>query len=61
MLTYNRRMSAAEVFARIDALTTDDIRKTANKFFNDEDHAMAAIGPIDSLPDYDTIRRQSVA
>ena len=31
MLTYGRRMSAAETFARIDALTVNDIRITANR------------------------------
>ncbi len=59
MLTYGRRLSNAELFARIDALTTDDIKKTANKFINDEDHALAAIGPIYELPDYNWIRRRS--
>lgn len=59
MLTYGRRMSNAEMFARIDALTTDDIKKTANKIINDEDHALAAIGPIFELPDYNWIRRRS--
>eukprot|EP00602_Paraphysomonas_sp_CaronLab_P001412 CAMPEP_0185027918 /NCGR_PEP_ID=MMETSP1103-20130426/13239_1 /TAXON_ID=36769 /ORGANISM="Paraphysomonas bandaiensis, Strain Caron Lab Isolate" /LENGTH=460 /DNA_ID=CAMNT_0027562109 /DNA_START=9 /DNA_END=1388 /DNA_ORIENTATION=+ len=52
LLTYGRRMSTAETSARIDAITTDDVRVTANKFFNDEDHALAAIGPIFELPDY---------
>jgi processing peptidase subunit beta len=59
MLTYGRRMSNAEVFARIDAITTEDVRTTANKFFNDEDHALAAVGPIYELPDYNWIRRRS--
>jgi processing peptidase subunit beta len=59
MLTYGRRMSAAEIFARIDAITTSDIKATANKFINDEDHALAAIGPIYELPDYNFIRRRS--
>jgi mitochondrial-processing peptidase subunit beta len=59
MLTYGRRMSNAELFARIDALTVDDVKKTANKFINDEDHALAAIGPIFELPDYNWIRRRS--
>ena len=59
MLTYGRRMSNAEVFARIDALNTSDIKATANKFINDEDHALAAIGPIFELPDYNWIRRRS--
>lgn len=59
MLTYGRRMSNAELFARIDAITTQDIMKTANKVINDEDHALAAIGPIYELPDYNAIRRRS--
>ena len=59
MLTYGRRMSSAEVFARIDAITTEDVKKTANKVINDEDHALAAIGPIFELPDYNWIRRRS--
>jgi len=59
MLTYGRRMSNAELFARINALSADDVKKTANKFINDEDHALAAIGPIYELPDYNWIRRRS--
>ena len=31
MLTYGRRMTAAETFARIDAITTQDVKITANK------------------------------
>ena len=59
MLTYGRRMSPAETFARIDALSTADVKATANKFINDEDHALAAVGPIFELPDYNWIRRRS--
>jgi processing peptidase subunit beta len=59
MLTYGRRVSNAEMFARIDAVSTQDIKKTANKIINDEDHALAAIGPIYELPDYNWIRRRS--
>jgi processing peptidase subunit beta len=59
MLTYGRRMSAAEMVARINDITTADIKATATKFFNDEDHALSAIGPIYELPDYNWIRRRS--
>lgn len=59
MLTYGRRMSNAEMFARIDAITTADVKSTANKFINDEDHALASIGPTFELPDYNWIRRRS--
>mmetsp|Transcript_20899 Transcript_20899/g.31169 ORF Transcript_20899/g.31169 Transcript_20899/m.31169 type:complete len:484 (-) Transcript_20899:108-1559(-) len=59
LLTYGRRMTPVEVFARIDALTTDDVKATAAKFINDEDHALAAVGGIHELPDYNWIRRHS--
>lgn len=59
MLTYGRRMSNAELFARIDAITTADVKATANKFINDEDHALASVGPTYELPDYNWIRRRS--
>ena len=48
-----------QMFARIDALSTEDIRATANRYINDEDHALAAIGPIGALPQYDWIRERS--
>lgn len=59
MLTYGRRMSNAEMFARIDALTTADVKATANKIINDEDHALAGLGAIYELPDYNWIRRRT--
>eukprot|EP00529_Nitzschia_sp_RCC80_P023014 CAMPEP_0113464340 /NCGR_PEP_ID=MMETSP0014_2-20120614/13151_1 /TAXON_ID=2857 /ORGANISM="Nitzschia sp." /LENGTH=469 /DNA_ID=CAMNT_0000356419 /DNA_START=83 /DNA_END=1489 /DNA_ORIENTATION=+ /assembly_acc=CAM_ASM_000159 len=52
LLNYGRRMTPAELFARIDAVTTSDIRATAYKFFNDQDHCLAAVGGIHELPDY---------
>ena len=59
MLTYGRRMTPAEIFSRIDAVTTSDIKATAAKFINDQDHALAAVGGIHELPDYQWIRRHS--
>ena len=59
MLNYGRRMTNAEIFARIDSVTTSELKATASKFINDEDHALAAIGPIFELPDYNWIRRRS--
>ncbi|CAM9789232.1 unnamed protein product [Scytosiphon promiscuus] len=60
MLTYGRRMPAAEVFARIDAIEAEDVRVCANRFVNDEDHAMAALGPVGGLPNYDWIRNRTI-
>ena len=56
---YGRRMTTAELYARIDGITTSDVKATAGKFINDEDHALSAIGPIFELPDYNWIRRRS--
>lgn len=59
MLNYGRRMTPAEIYARIDAITVDDIRATAAMVINDQDHACAAVGGIHELPDYNWIRRHS--
>lgn len=57
--TVGRVMPLAEMFARVDALTMDDIKAAANDVINDQDHALAAIGGIHELPDYNWIRRHS--
>ena len=57
--TTDRRMTPAEIFARIDEVEVDDVRATAMKYMVDEDHALAALGPIDNLPSYEWIRRQT--
>jgi len=59
MLTYGRRMTPAEIFARIDAVDAPTVRATATEVINDEEHALAACGPIHELPDYNWIRRRS--
>jgi processing peptidase subunit beta len=59
LLTYGRRMTAAEIFSRIDAISEADIKATAAQVINDKDHALAAVGGIHELPDYNWIRRHS--
>jgi processing peptidase subunit beta len=59
LLTYGRRMTPAEIFSRIDAVSKDDIKATAAKYINDQDHALAAVGGIHELPDYTWVRRHS--
>jgi processing peptidase subunit beta len=59
MLTYGRRMHPTEVLARIDAVDENAIKLCANRFFYDTDFALAAIGPIDELPDYNWLRRKT--
>lgn len=57
--TIGRVMPLAEAVARVDALTNDDVKAAADEVINDQDHALAAIGGIHELPDYNWIRRHS--
>ncbi|KAK7389339.1 hypothetical protein VNO78_24250 [Psophocarpus tetragonolobus] len=59
LLTYGRRISFAELFARIDAVDANTIKRVANRFIYDKDIAIAAMGPIQRLPDYNWFRRRT--
>lgn len=59
LMCYGRMTTIGEMFARIDAVDKDAIKQTAKALINDQDHALAAVGPIHELPDYNWIRRRS--
>jgi len=59
LLTYGRRIHPIEMMNRIDAVDVNSIKHTARRFLYDRDHALAAMGPIWELPDYNYIRRRS--
>ncbi|OAY82345.1 probable mitochondrial-processing peptidase subunit beta, mitochondrial [Ananas comosus] len=59
LLTYGRRIPVAELFARIDAVDASTVKRVANRFIFDQDVAVAAMGPIQSLPDYNWFRRRT--
>ncbi|OVA00778.1 Peptidase M16 [Macleaya cordata] len=59
LLTYGRRIPFAELFARIDAVDASTIKRVANRFIFDKDVAIAAMGPIQGLPDYNWFRRRT--
>ncbi|KAF9611857.1 hypothetical protein IFM89_036501 [Coptis chinensis] len=59
LLTYGRRMPFTELFARIDAVDASTVKRVANRFIFDRDVAIAAMGPIQSLPDYNWFRRRT--
>jgi hypothetical protein len=44
LLVYGRRMPKAELFARIDAVDSATVKAVANRFFLDQDIAIAALG-----------------
>ncbi|KAK7053819.1 Metalloenzyme, LuxS/M16 peptidase-like protein [Favolaschia claudopus] len=56
IVTTGRRMSPIQIEQAVDAVTLDDITRVAKKYLWDKDFAMAAIGNIDGLLDYNRIR-----
>lgn len=58
MLTYGRRMYAAELDARIEAIDVDTVKAVAKKYIYDNDPAVVGLGPIEQLPEYVRIRAQ---
>lgn len=61
VLFLGRRPSAAEMFARIDAITADDVKRVATQYVHDQDPVMAAIGPIENMVDYTWLRSFTTA
>ncbi|KAF5480211.1 hypothetical protein F2P56_000976 [Juglans regia] len=59
LLTYGRRIPFAELFARIDAVDASTVKRVANRVIWDQDIAIAAMGPIQGLPDYNWFRRRT--
>ncbi|KAA8547923.1 hypothetical protein F0562_004352 [Nyssa sinensis] len=59
LLTYGRRIPFAELFARIDAVDASTVKRVANRFIFDRDVAIAAMGPVQGLPDYNWFRRRT--
>lgn len=56
MLCYNRRIPLHELEKRIDSVTAENIRDVAMKYIYDRCPAIAAVGPVENLPDYVRIR-----
>lgn len=59
MLTYGRRLSPAEILARVDAVDASAVRAAARAFINDKEVAVAGVGHIHELPDINWFRRRT--
>ncbi len=59
MLVYGRRMTPGELFARIEAVDASAVRAAALQFVDDKDLAVAGIGALHGLPDYNWLRRRT--
>lgn len=56
VLNYGRRIPLAEWDARIDAVTPKMVREVCTKYIYDKCPAVAAVGPVEQLPDYNRMR-----
>ncbi|KAM5148804.1 cytochrome b-c1 complex subunit 1, mitochondrial [Mantella aurantiaca] len=56
VLAYGQRVSLEEISARIDAINAKTLRDVASKYIYDKCPAVAAVGPVEQLPDYNRIR-----
>jgi len=58
LLTFGRRMSLAETFARIDAIEAADVKRVAEKVIWDQEVAFAAVGAnLKYIGDLNSLRR----
>ncbi|KAG6332087.1 hypothetical protein ID866_7005 [Astraeus odoratus] len=56
LVTTGRRMSPKQIENAVDAVTTEEIKRVAQKYLWDKDIAIAALGPIEGLLDYNRLR-----
>lgn len=54
-----RAVPPSELVARVQDLDLKTVKDTAYEFIHDCDHALAAVGPLHELPDYNWIRTAS--
>jgi len=56
VLTHGRRLSAAEVFMRIDTITPDDVMRVVREHCEDVCPTVACVGQTLNMPDYNFTR-----
>uniref|UniRef100_A0A8C5MYP7 Cytochrome b-c1 complex subunit 1, mitochondrial n=1 Tax=Leptobrachium leishanense TaxID=445787 RepID=A0A8C5MYP7_9ANUR len=56
VLSYGQRISLEEWNSRIDAVSPKTVRDICSKYLYDKCPAVAAVGPVEQLPDYNRIR-----
>jgi len=64
LVGFGRHLSLAEMFARIDQVDANTVRRVAGEIINDRDHVCSSHGPVgfsgpDSMPDYTWMRRRN--
>ena len=59
MLTYNRRMTPAEIVARVDAVDVASVKAAARAYIDDKECVSAGVGNVHEMPDANYLRRRS--
>jgi processing peptidase subunit beta len=59
MLTYGRRMTPAEIYARVDAVDPAAVKAAARAYIDDKECVTAGCGNIHELPDANWFRRRT--
>lgn len=59
LLTYGRRLTPAEIVARIDAIDVASVRAAATEYIHDKEVAVAGVGSVHELPDINWFRRRT--
>lgn len=57
VMYYGRSVPAAEMMLRIDAIDSEEVKRVAWKYLNDQDVAVTALGPTHGMPQYLELRR----
>lgn len=60
LLVFGRRYSLAEMEGMVDAVDVSMVKKVCSEYLYDRCPAIAAFGPIESLPDYNRIRASTL-
>ena len=58
MLVYGERRSIGDTLSDIDNLTSDDVREVCYKYLFNKDPVIAALGPVEALPDYTRVQER---
>jgi processing peptidase subunit beta len=59
MLTYNRRMTPAEILARVDAVDVASVKAAARAYIDDKECVSAGVGNVHEMPDATYLRRRT--
>jgi mitochondrial-processing peptidase subunit beta len=59
LLVYGRHIPRDEMFARIDDVSPSTVRECGSRLIQDQDMAVAGVGELSFLPDYNWFRRNS--